>query len=104
MKKRIATLTGLIITITAMAQKESSTLPYYQIPDYPAEFTANTVAARMIDGLGFRYYWATEGLREEDLSFRPNEGARTSEETLAHILGLTNVIANKKPRMKHKTI
>jgi len=77
-----------------MAQKESSALPYYQIPDYPAEYTANTVAARMIDGLGFRYYWATEGLRQEDLAFRPNEGARTSEETLDHILGLTNVIIN----------
>ena len=38
------------------------TLPYYQIPDYPSSYNAATVAARTIDGLGFRYYWATEGL------------------------------------------
>jgi hypothetical protein len=69
-------------------------LPYYQIPDYPDDYTANTVAARMVDGLGFRYYWATEGLREEDLSFRPNDDARTSGETLDHVLGLTKLLLN----------
>jgi hypothetical protein len=71
-----------------------ATLPYRIIPEYPEEFTAETVAARMIDGLGFRYYWATEGLRAEDLEYRPSEGARTSGETIDHILGLTNMILN----------
>ena len=64
--------------------KENTDLPYYQIPDYPEAYNAATVAARMIDGLGFRYYWATESLREEDLSFQPNEDARTVLETLDH--------------------
>lgn len=72
----------------------SEVLPYYEIPDHPDEFTAETVVARMIDGLGFRYYWATEGLRPEDLAFRPSKGARTSEETIDHILGLTYMILN----------
>ena len=48
----------------------------------------------MIDGLGFRFYWATEGLRAEDLAFRPSPEARTSEETIDHILGLSNIILN----------
>lgn len=74
--------------------KPTSELPYYQIPDYPNEYTANTVAARMVDGLGFRYYWATEGLRDEDLAFKPNDEARTTEQTIDHILGLTRVIVN----------
>ena len=69
-------------------------LPYYQIPDYPKDYTATTVAARVIDGLGFRYYWGTEGLRVEDLKFKPSEEARTSEETLDHIYGLSNIIVN----------
>ena len=75
-------------------------LPYAQIPDYPDEYTSGTIAARMIDGLGFRYYWATEGLRNEDLKFKPSEMARTSEETLDHIYGLSKLIvnaANRKP-------
>ena len=69
-------------------------LPYRQIPDSPATYTGGTVAARVVDGLGFRYYWATEGLRLEDLKYKPSANARTTEETLDHILGLTNVLLN----------
>jgi len=74
--------------------KVDKELPYYEIPEYPEIYTAGTVAARMVDGLGFRYYWATEGLREEDLAFKPNEDARTTAETIDHLYGLTNVIKN----------
>lgn len=69
-------------------------LPYSQIPTAPTTYTAETVAARMIDGLGFRYYWATENLQPQDLVFKPNEEARTTLETIDHILGLSNVILN----------
>ena len=37
-------------------------LPYYQIPEPSTEYTAGTSASRMVDGLGFRFFWATEGL------------------------------------------
>ena len=69
-------------------------LPYSVIPDYPASYTPGSVAARVIDGLGFRYYWATEGLRDEDLKFRPSEDARTSIETLQHIHGMSCNLVN----------
>ncbi len=69
-------------------------LPYRQIPDYPEEYNACTVAARMIDGLGFRYYWATEGLRQADLDYSTTPDSRTSAETLDHIYGLVNVVYN----------
>ncbi len=69
-------------------------LPYEQIPEYPETYTPGTVVARMIDGLGFRYYWATEGLRDQDLAFRPAADSRTIDETLDHILGLSRVILN----------
>lgn len=69
-------------------------LPYYEIPAYPDSFSAENAVARMIDGLGFRFYWATEGLRPEDLAFRPTPEARSSEETIDHILGLSTIILN----------
>ncbi|WP_288956273.1 hypothetical protein [uncultured Polaribacter sp.] len=69
-------------------------LPYYEIPEAPKEFTPGTTASRMVDGLGFRYYWATEGLTEKDLAFQPNAEARTTLETIDHILGLSEVILN----------
>ena len=96
-------LLGLMVGVSGSwmyAQSDQGTmnttnaLPYYEIPEYPESFTAETVVARMIDGLGFRYYWATEGLRAEDLAYRPGENTRTSEETIDHILGLTNMILN----------
>ena len=35
--------------------------------------------ARMTQGLGYRYYWATKDLREEDLNYRPSaEGAASA--------------------------
>jgi len=82
---------------------QSPPLPYREIPAYPDSFSAETVAARMIDGLGFRYYWATEGLRPEDLAFRPTPEARTSEETIDHILGLSSIVLNalkKQPNVR----
>ena len=69
-------------------------LPYYEIPPEPESFTAGTVAARMIDGLGFRFYWATEGLRPEDLSYKPNPESRTAEETIDHICQMSKMIVN----------
>lgn len=67
---------------------------YYEIPAAPESYTAATVAARLVDGLGFRYFWATEGLREEDLNFKPSGDARTSMKTIEHIYGLTRVLLN----------
>ena len=67
---------------------------YYEIPEAPKEYTEGSVAARVVDGLGFRYYWGTEGLRPEDLSFKPSEEARSVEETMDHIVGLTQILAD----------
>lgn len=73
-------------------EPKRSELPYREIPAYPDSFSAENTVARMIDGVGFRFYWATEGLRPEDLAFRPTPEARNSEETIDHILGLSTVI------------
>ena len=72
-----------------MAQDQ---LPYYQIPEYPTEYTAGNVAARVVDGLGYRYYWATNGLYEEDLAYRPSPDGRTTGETIDHLWNLSSTI------------
>jgi len=97
MKSIITLIFAIAITTTTMAQKDDF---YYEIPPAPKEYTATTVASRMVDGLGFRYYWATYGLTEKDLTFKPNSESRTTLETIDHILGLSQVIVNatlKKP-------
>lgn len=70
------------------------TLPYRQIPEAPAAYTASTTVARMIDGLGFRYYWATEGLTTTDLAYQPSAKGRSTMETLVHIHGLVMMVHN----------
>ncbi len=69
---------------------------FSSIQEYPSQYTEHTVMQRMLDGLGFRYYWATHELTPKDLEFKPGEGSRSSEETLRHIYDLS--------RMLHLTI
>lgn len=69
-------------------------LPYKEIPSFPSNYTEGTVISRMIDGLGYRYYWATKDLRVKDLDFRPDTHARSIYETMEHIYGLSIMVLN----------
>jgi hypothetical protein len=85
---------SVFVTIAFSLSGQDKSLPYYEMAPYPETFTAGGVASRMIDGLGFRFYWATEGLRERDLAFKPGKDARTGLETIAHIYEMSFIILN----------
>ena len=80
--------------VTELNTSAQGDLPYSKIPDYPEDYTAGNVMGRLVDGLGFRYYWATEGLREQDLNYKPSEEGRTVMETLNHLYGLSRTIVH----------
>lgn len=95
----------------AELQKEDpmDSLPYHQIPAYPDTFTQATILARTLDGLGFRYYWATEGLTEADYTYSAGNESRSTREVLEHLEGLSDMIkntvfgeANIRPRPRKK--
>ena len=88
MKNLLSVNVLMVCLIGALSLTAQPELPYQSIPEVPQSFTPATTVARLIDGLGFRYYWATEGLRSDDLVFKPSEEARTTDETLTHILSL----------------
>ncbi len=67
---------------------------YAEIPESPVVYTPGAIVSRMVDGLGFRYYWATEGLVDTDLSYKPSKEARSLLETVDHIYGLSKIIVN----------
>jgi hypothetical protein len=92
--KFLLIITLFLANMDTINASKMDTLPYREIPNYPEKYTPETVVIRMIEGLGFRYYWATEGLTAKDLAFKPSDKARTSEETIDHILGLSNIILN----------
>ena len=92
-------------SLAATAQRDS--LPYKVFPPAPGHYSAGTVVSRLLDGLGFRYYWATEGLRPNRPVSTLSPEARTSQETLEHIYNLSDMIinvvgGNQKP-VPHKT-
>ncbi len=95
MKISIILLLATFVIASARGQETpKSTLPYHEMPAAPERYSPGNVLARMIDGLGYRFYWATKGLRPEDLRYRPTEEARSMSETIDHILSLSTMIIN----------
>ncbi|MEP3211126.1 MAG: DinB family protein [Maribacter sp.] len=94
MKMFFASL-ALLLSLTLQSQNAmNDSLPYATIPEAHETFTPGTVIARVIDGLGFRYYWASEGLTEDNLHYAPGNEGRDIKQTLEHIYGLSAVILN----------
>lgn len=85
------TTTIIETPITEVIDKE---IPYHQIPEYPEKVTAGTSIGRTIDGLGYRYYWATKDLTEKDLNFEPGNEGQSAKNVLTHLYGLSEVIVN----------
>ncbi|MFS4493702.1 DinB family protein [Maribacter sp. 2308TA10-17] len=90
----------ILVSLTCNAQEMTNdSLPYASIPEAFENYTSGTVVARMIDGLGFRYYWATHGITEDNLKYEPGNEGRTIDQTLDHIYGLSAVILNAAKKM-----
>ena len=91
-------LLAILIICTMSTVNAQNQLPYYEIPDAPSTYEPGNIMARMLDGWGFRYYWASEGLTEDDLNYKPSENARSTRSTIDHICGLSNfVLSTVKP-------
>ena len=63
---------------------------FHTIEAYPERQDANGVVMRLIDGLGYRFYWATEGLTGDDYGFTPGAGCQTISGLIGHVCGLIN--------------
>ena len=84
-----------LIALTAQSQKTmNDSLPFAAIPEAPQKYTAGSVVSRMVDGLGFRYYWATEQLTDNELDYSPGNEARTIRQNLEHVYMLSKIISN----------
>ena len=81
---------------TQPAQKSNDMpkAPYHSIGEYPEVYTAATVMQRVIDGLGYRYHWATKDLTEKDLAYEPGNAGQTAQQTIDHLFGLSRTIVN----------
>ena len=66
---------------------------FNRIPPYPDAVSGTTMLVRLLDGLGFRFRWSTEGLSDEDYSFRPAPDCMSIEELVGHVWGLVNWVS-----------
>ncbi|QNL22991.1 hypothetical protein HZR84_13920 [Hyphobacterium sp. CCMP332] len=82
------------IGIRAQTMSEKELNFFKEIPEYEGQYNSGKISARMIDGLGFRFYWATEGLSVNDMSYRPSEDIRSIGETIQHIYEMSNSLLN----------
>jgi len=67
---------------------------FKQIPEVPKTINSTNCIARIIDGIGFRYYWATENLTDNEFLFSPGNGSMNITELNLHIYDLA-FITNK---------
>jgi len=63
---------------------------FHRIPPYPESVSGTTVLGRLLDGLGFRFRWSTEGLSDDDYEFRPAPDCMSIEELVRHVRSLVN--------------
>ncbi len=84
----------LILFLTMNTMNSQEKLPFYEITEIPNEINSTNLMVRMIEGLGFRYHWATENITEKDLKYRPSKDAMSNYETIEHIYDLSNTIYN----------
>jgi len=61
---------------------------FKQIPEVPKITNSTNCIARIIDGIGFRYYWATESLTDKEFLFSPGNGSMNMTELNLHIYDL----------------
>jgi hypothetical protein len=66
--------------------------PFQTIEAYPERRDAVGVVLRLIDGLGYRFYWATAGLAADDYAFSPGAGCQSIGGLIGHVWGLINWI------------
>lgn len=65
---------------------------FSELKDFPEQLSICTALSRMLDGFAFRYYWATEGLTENEINYDPKNGGRNFLQTLNHIYNMLDFV------------
>lgn len=94
MKNLILLLLFIPLVSFGQTTKLEANLPFSEISEYPTEFSQANIVSRMIEGLGYRYYWATKSLTEKDLNYKSSDDARSTLQIIEHIYSLTEMISS----------
>lgn len=64
-------------------------MEFDELRGYPEKHDVNGVLVRVVNALGYRFHWATEGLRPEDYAFSPGCECFTIGQLVGHVWGLS---------------
>jgi hypothetical protein len=92
--KKFSLLITILILFPINMNSQENKLPFFEIGDYPNEYSEANIVSRMICGLGYRYHWATESLNENDLNYKPSKDSRSTLELIEHIYSLSLAIVS----------
>ena len=74
-------------------------LPFERLDDGGSRVDACSVMARLVDGVGFRFRWATEGLPDDLADWRASPESMSFAEVIAHVHRLAawtrSILANE---------
>lgn len=67
-------------------------LPFNSIEKTPEQLSGTNTILRFVEALGFRYRWATAGLRSIDFEFRPSESSMSIGELIEHLHSMAQYV------------
>lgn len=71
---KLVLIFSLFMSSFSYSQDNLTKLPYNKRPKYPKKITAGIVMAKMVDELGYKYYWATDSLLNDELRYTFHSG------------------------------
>ena len=87
-------LLQLFLILSFNMNAQNNNLPFFEISSEKNHYTSVNIIYRLIEGVGYRYYWASKDLKKEDLDYKPSSSSISSYETLEHIYVLSETIMN----------
>jgi len=87
-------LLQLFLILSFNMNAQNNNLPFFEISSEKNHYTSVNIIYRLIEGVGYRYYWASKDLKKKDLDYKPSSSSISSYETLEHIYVLSETIMN----------
>ena len=87
-------LLQLFLILSFNMNAQNNNLPFFEISSEKNHYTSANIIYRLIEGVGYRYYWASKDLKKKDLDYKPSSSSISSYETLEHIYILSETIMN----------
>ena len=87
-------LLQLFLILSFNMNAQNNNLPFFEISSEKNHYTSVNIIYRLIEGVGYRYYWASKDLKKKDLDYKPSSSSISSYETLEHIYILSETIMN----------